>query len=97
MKNLKYPLIYIFLLFTFLSLFSCTNEDNVVVDQSENTINEFEDFDETEDFTPIGTIELFNESKIDSNYILLNDAASNRAFIMNKQAKFFMNGNYQII
>jgi len=87
LKNLKYPLIYIFLLFTFLSLFSCTNEDNVVVDQSENTINEFEDFDETEDFTPIGTIELFNESKIDSNYILLNDAASNRAFIMNKQAK----------
>jgi len=43
--------------------------------------------DENADITPEGMVEVFNEDKIDDNYILVNDAAANRAFVMNKKAE----------
>ncbi|KAG1657654.1 Cartilage acidic protein 1 [Nymphon striatum] len=39
------------------------------------------------DFTPIGVVEVFNENKIDDNYILVNDASANRVYLMDKEAR----------
>jgi hypothetical protein len=38
-------------------------------------------------FTPEGIVEIFSPDKIDSNYILVNEAAANRVFLMDKEAR----------
>lgn len=38
-------------------------------------------------FTPLGVVEVFNEDKIDDNYILVNDASANRVYLMDKEAR----------
>lgn len=71
-----------------LGLSACSNDDEP---QNSNEIdisiaNE-EEITEEETFTPLGKIEIFNESKVDQNYILVNDAGANRAYLMNKESK----------
>lgn len=39
------------------------------------------------DFVPEGIVEVFNADRIDDNYILVNDAAANRAYLMTKEAR----------
>lgn len=46
-----------------------------------------DDGDTPPDFTPVGTVEVFNASLLDDNYILFNDAAANRVFLMDQQAR----------
>ena len=38
-------------------------------------------------FTPEGSVEVFNANKVDENYILVNDAAANRVYLMDKEAR----------
>lgn len=38
-------------------------------------------------FTPEGIVEIFSADKIDSNYILVNEAAANRVFLIDKEAR----------
>jgi len=42
---------------------------------------------EEPDFTPEGIVEVFDADKIEDNYMLVNDAASNRVYLMNKEAR----------
>jgi len=42
---------------------------------------------EEPDFTPEGIVEVFNANKVDDNYMLVNDAAANRVYLMNKEAR----------
>ncbi|TVZ16833.1 aryl-sulfate sulfotransferase [Maribacter sp. MAR_2009_72] len=75
-------------------VYSCTNADEIAFDINNPTLPEVEeDLNIDENFTPIGTVEIFNETKIDSNYILVNDASANRVYIMNKKAKLLHEWN----
>ncbi len=42
---------------------------------------------EVPDFTPEGVVAVFNADKVDDNYILVNDAAANRVYLMDKEAR----------
>ncbi len=42
---------------------------------------------EEPDFTLEGIVEVFNPDKVDDNFILVNDAAANRAYLMDKEAR----------
>jgi len=77
----------ILLLFT-LCLFSCSRQENldIIIDDSIQ-IDTTKQIEEEITFTPIGTVEILNNTKIDDNYILVNDAGANRVFLMNKEAK----------
>jgi hypothetical protein len=48
---------------------------------------------EEPDFTPEGIVEVFNPNKVDDNYILVNDAAANRVYLMNKEARLLYEWN----
>jgi len=80
-------LFLLFLLIPF--LFSCSQDDNTLEPEETIQIEEVKDEEPIEDnsFTPIGIIEVFDEPKIDDNYILVNDAKANRVYLMNKEAK----------
>ncbi|WP_437398101.1 aryl-sulfate sulfotransferase [Flagellimonas lutimaris] len=71
------------------NLFSCSQDDNTLEPEETIQIEEVKDEEPIEDnsFTPIGIIEVFDETKIDDNYILVNDAKANRVYLMNKEAK----------
>lgn len=71
---------------------SCS-KDNVVKEDTEIIVEEpileesEEPVIEETDFTPEGVVEVFNADKIEDNYVLVNDAASNRVYLMNKEAR----------
>ncbi|MGB5369549.1 MAG: aryl-sulfate sulfotransferase [Flavobacteriaceae bacterium] len=48
---------------------------------------------EIPDFTPEGIVEVFNADKMDDSFILVNDAASNRVYLMNKEARLLYEWN----
>jgi len=73
---------------------SCSDDDDVVEEMETETINPEEEEQEPEeveneepDFTPLGTVEVFNADKVDDNYILVNDASANRVYLMDKEAR----------
>lgn len=39
------------------------------------------------DFTPVGTVEVLNPSRVSDSYILVNDAGANRVYLMDKEAR----------
>lgn len=88
MKRIHTYVVLLICIGVFITCPSCTNKDDMVLDQEMPSNPEGDqDVNTDEDFTPIGTVEIFNDSKIDTNYILVNDAAANRVYIMNKKAK----------
>jgi len=96
MKNkiIHFPAMLFILLASIVWLQSCS-EDGVVVEDNEIIAEEPvpeepEDPDpiiEEPDFTPEGVVEVFNADKVDDNYILVNDAAANRVYLMDKEAR----------
>lgn len=58
--------------------------------QEENPEEEPEGTEEPEaapEFDPVGTVTLLNPELLDENYILVNDAGNNRAYLMDKEAR----------
>ena len=78
-KNLN----FIFLLFVLLFIFtsSCSNDDpsNALDNNNENDNNP------NPELEIAGTIEIYEESLVDNSYLLVNDASSNRVYLMNKE------------
>tara|TARA_R110001606_G_scaffold24662_1_gene81294 strand:+ start:561 stop:1901 length:1341 start_codon:yes stop_codon:yes gene_type:complete len=72
---------------------SCSTSEDITVSEDENNtediliIAEEDQTKPVENFTPEGQIEIFNQEKLDDNYILVNDAGANRVYLMNKEAK----------
>lgn len=71
---------------------SCSSDevpevDSEMIVDEEPIPEEPEPVDEEPDFVPEGTVEVLDTDKIDGNYILVNDAASNRVFLMDKEAR----------
>lgn len=97
MKNKFIPLSIPAALFVLLlSLQACSEEDVLkeenkpIIDESsmgETDNEEPKDSVIIPDFTPLGVVEILNSDKIDDNYILVNDAAANRVYLMNKEAR----------
>lgn len=97
-KTLNKVLISAFSLLIFPLFFACSKDDKApdlpieVID--ENPDSQVPD-DTTPDpppvdipdFTPLGTVEVLIEDKLDDNYILVNDASNNRVYLMSKEAE----------
>jgi hypothetical protein len=69
---------------------SCSNDnvpESVTPVIADDPIKEDPLNEETPEFTPEGVVEVFSPDKIDSNYILVNEAAANRVFLMDKEAR----------
>ena len=90
-KNLL--LLTILLSLIFFNACSTSDEDIIKVEpeSTEEILGTQEEPEE--DFTPLGTIQLFNQEKIDDNYILVNDAGNNRVYLMDKKAKLLHEWN----
>lgn len=89
MKKIR-PTLYAYLYIIIVLVFSsCTNDEEKNILQEPDAIIEMEqeEINEDEYFIPVGTIENFNETKVDTNYILVNDAGANRVYLMSKQAQ----------
>lgn len=69
------------------SISSCTNDSADEQPDQESENPQGEDQPSDDDFTPVGVVELLNPSLVDDSYILVNDAAANRVFVMDKQAR----------
>ena len=76
--------IFFIVLVSILWLQSCS-EDDVVEEEKEIIADD--PMPEEPDFTPEGVVEVSNADKVDNNYILVNDAGSNRVYLMNKEAR----------
>jgi len=84
---------------------SCSEDDPVIEDPTEiiiiepqDDIDQDEPDDSTEeqpDFTPLGTVQVFDENKIDDSYILVNNAGANRVFLMDKDARLIFEWNLE--
>ena len=78
-------------IFGFLILASCVKNDDKPTDDmpivDDDPIGTTDDNPMVEEPDPEGTVEFFDASKVLDSYILVNDAAANRAFIMDKNAK----------
>jgi hypothetical protein len=94
--NIKAATFSFTLLMLSVVIHSCSDDDNtkdiVIIDSIEETEDlidpEPEEPEmEVPDFTPLGVVEVFNEDKIDDNYILVNDASANRVYLMDKEAR----------
>lgn len=86
-KLIRHTALFSILLASIALLQSCSGDD-VVEKDNEIIAEEPEDpVIEEPDFTPEGIVEVFNANKVDDNYILVNDAAANRVYIMNKEAR----------
>ena len=85
----------IFVLLMVTTWFQSCSEDDSIKDDNQIIVEDpvIEDPDnedptnEDPEFTPEGVVEVLNADKIDDNYILVNDAAANRVFLMNKEAR----------
>jgi len=84
----------------FLYISSCNSDDSSSepIDEDSEIVPEKEEDEPDEtvvepDFTPVGTVEVFNPDKVDDNFILVNNAAANRAFLMNKEARLLYEWN----
>ena len=91
MKNkiIHFPAMLFILLASIVWLQSCS-EDGVLAEDNEIIAEEpipEEPVPEEPDFTPEGFVEVFNADKVDDNYILVNDAAANRVYLMDKEAR----------
>ena len=82
------------MLSVFFILFLGCSEDSIIEpspedpeEQTDPTPDPEPEGEAEDDFIPEGTVELLDESKVDNNYILVNDAKSNRVFLMDKQAR----------
>ncbi|MFS4493621.1 aryl-sulfate sulfotransferase [Maribacter sp. 2308TA10-17] len=68
---------------------SCSKDDSPKVD-TETSIEDVpipEEPEEEPSFMPVGSVEVFLDDKVDDNYILVNDAASNQVYLMDKEAR----------
>ena len=78
-----------------LGIYSCSNDDDgqdiSAVPEEQSEIPEPEgnspDPQPVEDESLMGTVEYLNPDLVDDNYILVNDAESNRAYIMDKDSR----------
>jgi hypothetical protein len=77
-----------------LGIYSCSNDDVQdipVVPEDQTVTPEPEgnspDPQPEEGEDVLGTVEFINPERVDDNYILVNDAGANRAYIMDKQAR----------
>lgn len=64
--------------------------DQVIIDEppiEDGDTEEPKDSIVVPDFTPLGVVEVLNADKVDNNYILVNDAAANRVYLMDKEAR----------
>ncbi|MFX0555334.1 aryl-sulfate sulfotransferase [Maribacter sp. CXY002] len=86
MKNNKFKK-HIFLLVTFAIILSCetTLEPNSIIEEEDNIDNPPIVEEETESIED--TITYYNESKVSDGLILINDAAANKVFLMNRNGK----------
>lgn len=81
--------------FLIISLFSCTDKDPLPEDQQEEMELE-EEVEEEEQENPeitsetidgdMGTVTYFDKNRVEDHYILVNDAMSNRVYLMDKNA-----------
>ena len=81
MKKLSYRQ-YLLPLFSFILLYSCeTTEPTVVIPSAP----EQEQTDPAEpEVETVGPVQFFNKSKMDNNYVLVNDAKANSVYLMDK-------------
>lgn len=104
-KTQVYNYLLSFLFISTFSLFiSCTDDDtntDHIIPESEDPVKDTEnetdnETDEEPDNTDpelAGTAEFINSLLVDDSYILMNDAASGRAYIMNKNAEILHEWN----
>lgn len=83
----------------FMALISCSDDNGPVPEPEEETKEEVEEKEEEvvdiNDLenpaatveTDLGISEFFDEAKVDDNYVLVNDASSNSAYLMDKRSK----------
>lgn len=85
----KQYVITILILFFTLLFTSCSSDEKpkeIVPDETTDPIvNDLENPDFTIE-SDLGTVEYFNESLVDDNYILVNDASAHRVYLMDKKA-----------
>ena len=84
------------LLIVFFGFYSCTEDPIETPEISEGTTEApsdngqsggtDEESDSSEEPSPDGPVEFFNRSLVDDSYILVNDAAANRAYLIDKDA-----------
>ena len=81
---------------------SCSEDDTItepveiVITDPQDDLDEDETDDpieEPEGFTPLGTVQVFDENKIEDSYILVNNAGANRIFLMDKEARLIYEWN----
>lgn len=85
----------LFLSALFLTLPSCKNDDDQSMDDdvaaTDDDMGPTDDNpDDNPDDTPpdvLGTVEFFNRDLVEDSFVLVNDAGSNRAYLMDKEAE----------
>ena len=86
----------LFMLLVSIAWLQSCSEDDISAEDPQIITEEPEELENEElevivieepDFTPEGIVEVFNADKVDDNYILVNDAAANRVFLINKEAR----------
>ncbi|MFH6602260.1 aryl-sulfate sulfotransferase [Maribacter algicola] len=79
--------LFMALLFVF-GLQSCSDDEapDIIPETIVENDSIPEDKEEEPDLNLMGNVEVLNADKVDDNYILVNDAASNRVYLMNKEA-----------
>lgn len=94
--NRIFRLTYFFLFLIFIALLqSCSGDETFEIDTDtvtpttppEETVNEEEEQEEIKDFTPEGKVQVLNSDKVDDNYILINNAGTNRVYLIDKEAR----------
>ena len=99
-RSIQSKTIAILLLVSFFMLQACSGDD-ITPAEPEGTIEEpTPEEPDPEDppnpdpeFTPEGTVQVFDQDKIDDGYILVNNAAANRAYLMDKEARLLYEWN----
>ena len=85
MKKLTNKSTFVLFFSLILLIVSCENTDPTVIIPSEPEPEQTDPINPTPE--TIGPIQFFNRDRIDSNYILVNDAKSNAVYIIDKDGE----------
>jgi hypothetical protein len=88
-KNAFLLFFYLLLSVSFLACSSDTGDiSSEAPEYQEEPVDDPEESGTIEDeFTPLGNVEFLNPDLVEDHYILVNDAAANRAYLMDKEAR----------
>lgn len=90
-----WPSYFFLFLILIVLLQSCSDSeafelDTVMVEQPmppDEPVIEEEEHEEVKDFIPEGKVQVLNDSGVDDNYILVNNAGTNRVYLIDKEAR----------